>query len=223
MIRRALLAFCFLASLAPAFAQAPPAVPALPDNIRLTTYTNVSTTCACAVGFQIYGDNADVDNWIQVYLNGIRTLSTDATHPWSLSSVTGPLSTIPRPITDAVLTFNSALTTTTVVIVGAERPRRLVTFSESQGVTARQLNQAFNTMFAELRENWDTHLNHLPTTFALANANPIEGATAAITDGKATACGDGTCTTWGTTVTAGGGALNLLIWNNGTNWTLIGK
>ena len=35
--------------------------------------------------------------------------------------------------------------------------------------------------------------------------------------------GDSSCTTWGTTVTGGGGALNLLLWNNGANWTLVGK
>lgn len=45
----------------------------------------------------------------------------------------------------------------------------------------------------------------------------------AITDGKASNCGDTSCTTWGTTITAGGGALQLLAWWNGSNWTLIGK
>lgn len=44
-----------------------------------------------------------------------------------------------------------------------------------------------------------------------------------LTDGLAANCGDTTCTTWGTTVTGGGGALKLLIWYNGTNWTLVGK
>lgn len=55
---------------------------------------------------------------------------------------------------------------------------------------------------------------------AAADAN---GMIAAITDGLAGNCGDATCTTWGTTVTGGGGALKLLLWSNGTNWTLIGK
>lgn len=222
MIRRALLAIGFLASLlTPTFAQAPPAVPALPDSIRLTTYTVSGTTCACSVGFQIYGDNTDVDNWIQVFVNGVRKLSTDATFGWALSSATGPLSTTPRPITDAVLTFNSTLTAT-VVIVGFERPRRLVTFSESQGVSARSLNQAFNTVFAELRENWDFRAAVPATTFA-SLSNPFMGEQAVISDGITSGCGDSACTTWGTTVTAGGGSLTLLIWYTGSAWHLLGK
>lgn len=51
----------------------------------------------------------------------------------------------------------------------------------------------------------------------------VAGDDAYITDGKASNCGDTTCTTWGTTVTAGAGALKLHIWYNGANWTLIGK
>lgn len=44
-----------------------------------------------------------------------------------------------------------------------------------------------------------------------------------ITDGLAANCGDTSCTTFGTTVTGGGGSLKLLLWYNGSNWTLIGK
>jgi hypothetical protein len=36
-------------------------------------------------------------------------------------------------------------------------------------------------------------------------------------------CGDAACTTFGTTVAGGGGALKLFLWRNGTAWTLIGK
>jgi len=49
------------------------------------------------------------------------------------------------------------------------------------------------------------------------------GLVASLTDGKATNCGDSACTTFGTTVTGGGGSLKLLVWYNGSNWTLIGK
>jgi hypothetical protein len=49
------------------------------------------------------------------------------------------------------------------------------------------------------------------------------GTIAYVTDGNAAHCGDGTCTTWGTTVTGGSGTIKLLVWQNGTNWTLIGK
>src|SRR5215469_4317647 len=127
MLRRILLAASLVFSLAPALAQAPPPVPALPDTQRQTTYTISASTCACAVGFQIYGDGTDVDNWIKVLINGGMVLSTDPTHGWTLTSPTGPLATIPRPITDAVLTFN-APQTGTIQIIGAERPRRLSTF-----------------------------------------------------------------------------------------------
>ena len=138
----------------PAVAQAPPPVPALPDTIRQTNYSISASTCACAVGFQLYGDQTDVDNWLQVFVNGALKLSTDPSFGWVLSSPTGPLSTIPRPITDAVLTFNNPQTGT-ITIIGAERPRRLQTFAENQGISARQFNQIFNTVFAELRELWD--------------------------------------------------------------------
>lgn len=150
MIRRALLAIALLASLAPAIAQAPPPVPALPDSQRLTTYTITSSTCACAVGFQIYGDGSDYGNWISVYVNGV--LQPPSTY--TLTSATGPLATIPRPITDAVVTF-SGPQTGTVQIIGARRPRRLSQFPEGRGVAARDLNQALTDIVAQNRENWD--------------------------------------------------------------------
>lgn len=62
-----------------------------------------------------------------------------------------------------------------------------------------------------------------PTTFAGLPATPAQGMMATITDGLATNCGDGSCTTFGTTVTGGTGALHLNLWYNGSNWTLIGK
>lgn len=62
-----------------------------------------------------------------------------------------------------------------------------------------------------------------PVAFTALPSSPGIGWVKAINDGKAANCGDGSCTTFGTTVTAGGGALKLLLWWNGTNWTLIGK
>ncbi|SDD95261.1 hypothetical protein SAMN05216337_1017140 [Bradyrhizobium brasilense] len=49
------------------------------------------------------------------------------------------------------------------------------------------------------------------------------GSVAYIADGSTAWCGDSTCTTWGTAVTGGGGAIHLNLWHNGTNYTLIGK
>jgi hypothetical protein len=148
----AILLFCF--SLAPALAQAPPPVGALPDAERRTSYSITSSVCTCSVGFSLFGSNADVDSWIEVWVNGVRYVSTDPTFGWSVSSATGPLATIPRPITNAVLTFNSPQTAT-VQIVGAERPRRLSQFAENRGVAARDLNLALTDLVAQNRETWD--------------------------------------------------------------------
>ncbi len=60
------------------------------------------------------------------------------------------------------------------------------------------------------------------TTYANLPAQVI-GQFAYITDGKASNCADTTCTTFGTNVTGGGGALPLLIWWNGAHYTLVGK
>ncbi len=64
--------------------------------------------------------------------------------------------------------------------------------------------------------------------FRLVGANfsaltPTVGNMAYINDGLAGNCGDSACTTWGTTITGGGGFLKLFAWYNGSNWTLIGK
>jgi hypothetical protein len=150
ILRRAILAFALIAGLVPAFGQVPPVIPALPDADRRTTYTISGSTCACAVGFAIYGDSTDYGNWISVWINGVRIPSAN----WSVSSPTGSLGLIPRPITDAVLTFNVAQTGT-VQIVGARRPRRVAQFAENRGVPARDLNLALTDVVAQNREVWD--------------------------------------------------------------------
>lgn len=155
-MRRFAVALAFLAGFLPALAaaQAPPPVAALPDTERRTSYSLSGTTCACSVGFQLYGTGTDVDQWIEVWLAGVRYLSTDVSHGWALTSATGSLSTIARPITNAVLTF-TAVQTGTVQIVGAERPRRLSQFAENRGVAARDLNLSLTDLVAQLREVWD--------------------------------------------------------------------
>jgi hypothetical protein len=148
--RRAILALALIAGLAPAMAQVPPPVPALPDAERRTTYSISASTCACSVGFQLYGDSTDVQNWLEVWVNGVLQSSAN----WTITSPTGPISTIPRPITDAVLTFTAAQTGT-VQIVGARRPRRTTQFQEGQPVPTRNFNQAFSDIIATQRELWD--------------------------------------------------------------------
>ena len=63
----------------------------------------------------------------------------------------------------------------------------------------------------------------LPGTVYASLPGTIVGYQAYITDGKSSNCGDSACTTWGTTVTGGGGSLKLNLWSNGSNWTLVGK
>ena len=154
LIRRFILAFALSAGIFPAIAQVPPPVPALPDTERRTTYSISATTCACGVGFQLYGDSTDYANWIEVFINGIRASSSDPSLGWTITSPSGSLATLPRPITDAVLTFNQAQTGT-IQIVGARRPRRTSQFTENQGVSARNLNQVFTDVIAVERELWD--------------------------------------------------------------------
>ena len=137
-----------------AFAQNPNPVPALPDAPRITTYSISASTCSCSVGMAIFADNQDVDNWIQVFIGTSPKLSTDPSFGWKLTSPSGSIGTIARPITDAVLTFNQ-VQTGTVTIVGARRPRRVSQFPEGRGVAARDLNQADTDQVAMLRESWD--------------------------------------------------------------------
>lgn len=144
----ALLGLCRVAAGQPA------PVPALPDAPRFTQYSISATTCACSVGFALFGDGVDVDSWLQVYIGSTRYLSTDPSFGWAITSASGSIGSLARPITNGVLTFNAAQTGT-VTILGARRPRRLSQFSESRGVTARDLNQIITDIIADQRETWD--------------------------------------------------------------------
>jgi hypothetical protein len=144
----------WIAAVSSAFAQVPAPVPALPDTERRTSYSISGTTCACAINFQLYGDGVDFANWVEVFLNGTRVNFNDATFGWTITSPSGPIGNLARPITNAVLTFNS-VQTGTVQIVGARRPRRTSQFSESAGVPARNINQVVTDITATLRELWD--------------------------------------------------------------------
>jgi hypothetical protein len=154
LILAGLSALSLLSSVAASFAQVPAPVPALPDSERRTSYTITASTCACTVNMALYGDSTDYQSWVEVWLNGVNVSYNDPAFGWTISSPTGPIATIPRPITDGVLTFNSAQTGT-VQIVGARRPRRVSQFSENQGVPARNLNQVLTDIIAMLREAWD--------------------------------------------------------------------
>lgn len=144
-------AIALLSSLTASFAQAPAPVPALPDAERRTSYSISASLCSCNVGFALFGDSTDVVNWLEVFVNGVMVPQSGG---WTLSSPSGPLANLSRPITDAVLTFTTAQTGI-VQIVGARRPRRTTQFQESQPVPTRNFNQTFSDIIATQRELWD--------------------------------------------------------------------
>lgn len=152
LIRRLILAFALMAGLSPAIAQVPAPVPALPDTERRTTYAVPGTTCACSVGFALFGDGVDFQNWVEVWLNGAQVQYNDASFGWTITTPSGSLGSLARPITNAVLTFNSAQTGT-VQIVGARRPRRTSQFTTQPA--ARDFNQVLTDIIAQNREIWD--------------------------------------------------------------------
>jgi hypothetical protein len=154
IILAGLAALSLLSSIAASFAQAPAPVPALPDSERRTSYSIAATQCSCAVNFQLFGDSNDFQNWVEVFLNGVRVNYNDPNYGWTITSPSGPLTNLARPISNAVLTFATAQTGT-VQIVGARRPRRVAQFAENTGVPARNLNQALTDIIAMQRENWD--------------------------------------------------------------------
>lgn len=136
---------------------APPPVPALPVSSRSTSYSISAATGPYDVGFHLYGTGTNYGEWIAVSLDDVElTHGTD----WTLASATGPLATIPRPITDAKVTLTSSRTGT-LVILGDMQPSRLTQFNQNQGVAARDLNVAFSGQVAvdqELRRTIDTAL-----------------------------------------------------------------
>jgi hypothetical protein len=117
LIRRAILAFALIAGITPVFAQAPAPVPALPDTERRQSYSITASTCSCSVGFALYGDSNDVANWLTVWVNGVQIAQSGN---WTITSPSGSLATLPRPITDAVLTFTVAQATAWSFINGVE-------------------------------------------------------------------------------------------------------
>lgn len=132
------------------------AIPALPDTERRTEYLGLSANAGpFSVGFDVYGTGTDYANWIGVYLDGEPlTAVTD----YTLDSVSGSLSTLARPITNARITPAGAYAagfTGDLQIVGAERPRRTAQLDEGSGVSAHDFNQFANQLTARQREAWN--------------------------------------------------------------------
>lgn len=125
-------------------------IPALPDAERRTSYAPTASTGPFNVGFALYGDSTDFGNWIEVWLNGVMLDPST----YTVTSPTGPLGSIPLPITDAQVTLETAATGD-LEIVGAQRPRRTAQLSENVGVSAHDFNQLYTDVIAEMREAWD--------------------------------------------------------------------
>jgi Protein of unknown function (DUF3311) len=79
--------------------QPPPA-----NYLRLTTHTAKEETGPFKVGLPLFKPGANYRRWIEVWLDGklLRPM-----RDWTLSSPSGPLATLQRPITDAEITFTS--------------------------------------------------------------------------------------------------------------------
>lgn len=136
-------------------------IPALPDTERRTAYSPSASTGPFSVGFALYGDGSDYAQWVQVWLNNVElTAGVD----WTLSSNSGSLSTLARPITDAVITLTAAATGD-LEIVGAQRPRRLTQLAEGRPWTAADVNLALTNLVAAQREEWDRSARALTVPF----------------------------------------------------------
>src|SRR6184192_3296780 len=72
--------------------------------VRLTTHKVNNETGPLKVGLPLFKPGANYRRWIEVWVDGklLRPV-----RDWTLSSPSGPLETIPRPITDAQITFTS--------------------------------------------------------------------------------------------------------------------
>jgi hypothetical protein len=127
------------------------AIDPLPDLARSTTYTIVSPSDGpFDVGFQIYADDDDTENWIEVWLDGEQQVGN-----WTLTSATGnDLSILSRPITNAEITFDDDITGT-LIIVGARRPRQASQFTNGIAVSADSHNRRYTDLMAIAREMWD--------------------------------------------------------------------
>jgi hypothetical protein len=137
-----------LLSIVPAFGQAPPPIPPLPDVNRTVTYNISGSTAQAAVPFSVFGDCSD----IQVQIAGVnQPLPTSL---WNCASQSGfALNTLPLPITDMVVNLTPALTSGSLTISGAWHARNL-TVPTSPGINRREYEQAISTLIAGQRETF---------------------------------------------------------------------
>lgn len=143
-------------------------IPVLPDSERRTEYSPVASQGPFNVSFAIYGDSDDYSSWLEVWLDGVKLA---ATTDWTLSSPSGSLADLSRPITDAQVTL-TAEATGTLEIVGTQRPRRTTQLTDGRPVTARDINRTVTELKAIAREFWD-RMTRTPSARPAETAGPL--------------------------------------------------
>lgn len=127
------------------------AIPPLPDEPRETSYNIVASTGPLAVDFDLYMDGSDYGSWLEVYDDDV--LLTPVVD-YTVTSPSGSLDNLSRPITDAVVTFTTARTGA-IDIYGLASPRRISQVAENRGVPAHDFNLAMNQVMSLIRELYD--------------------------------------------------------------------
>jgi len=114
------------------------------DVDRVVTYSPVTYTESFNITFPLFGDNTDIEVW----LNGAK-LSEPT---YSVLSPSGTLSLLVRPVTDAYVKFptGTGISSGSLVIMGKERPRRAT--QATSALTTRDFNLSFSDVVAMLRE-----------------------------------------------------------------------
>jgi hypothetical protein len=119
------------------------AIPSIPFQDREVFYEPVTSTTDFAVDFPIFGDASDIEVLVddEVQATG-----------WSLTSPSGALADLARPITDGVVEFDTGQSGVVITIRGKRQPRRTSQNTEGVPVTARQFNQFASDLIASQQE-----------------------------------------------------------------------
>jgi len=122
-----------------------PNVPPILDEDRYIWSAPGTATSTMNVTFPVFGAQED----LAVFVN----FSPVPSNEWTFTSLSGtPLSQLPLPITDGVVTFNTPVAAgSVIVIIGNWQARQLIQPS-APGIARREFNQAISTLIAAQRE-----------------------------------------------------------------------
>jgi hypothetical protein len=121
------------------------AIPSIPYNDRSVSYNPVSSTTEFAVDFPVFGDGSD----LEVLVDGVVTASG-----WSLTSPSGAIASLARPITDAKVTFSVGKSGVNITIKGKRQPRRTTQNAEGAPISARDVNLFFSDVVTTQQEHY---------------------------------------------------------------------